>query len=222
MRKSAGKARTFGYSRVFGYARVSTRRQAQRGGTAAQRKALLDAGVPAENLFEDFGFTGKRFDRPKFTALCAQLRKGDTVVFYKLDRLGRSSVEIIQLLHGWSAAGIKFRSISEPMLDTTSPIGKFLTGILALFGELEHDIIRERVLSGLDAARERNRKFGPKYKLSREDEQAFLDKFNSGRHSIHELATLLAVSARTLYRIRKRGGPAARTKDERLARRRFR
>lgn len=195
-----------------GYARVSTKdgRQQQHG-TASQLEALKGEGC--ESVFEDIGESGAKFKRPEFLKMNALLRRGDTVVFYKLDRIGRSSVDVLQLLRDWNERGVKFKSIGEPMLDTTTPMGKILTAILAAFAEFERDIIIQRVHAGLNAARARNRKLGRKFLLSKEDEHNAAEMLSHDGLTIDQVARKFGVSNRTIYRMKRRG-PDARTKDE--------
>ena len=99
------------------------------------------------------------------------------------------------------------------MLDTTSPMGKILTAILAAFAEFERDIIIQRVHAGLNAARARNRKLGRKFLLSKEDEHNAAEMLSHDGLTIDQVARKFGVSNRTIYRMKRRG-PDARTKDE--------
>ncbi|MEL7485216.1 MAG: recombinase family protein, partial [Planctomycetota bacterium] len=129
---------------VLGYARVSADQQS----TQAQVRALKKAG--AKRIYEEEA-SGGRWDRPELHRLLDQLRQGDTVVVWKLDRLSRSLKDLLSILERIDAAGAGFRSLTEA-IDTTSPAGRMMMQMLGAFAEFEREMVRERTRSGLAAA----------------------------------------------------------------------
>jgi hypothetical protein len=128
---------------------VSSRNDRQT--TALQRDALVQAGVYPRHLFED-KLSGVRDERPGLTQSLAFLQPGDTLVVWKLDRLGRSLSHLLQLINQLKDQGVQFRSLTEQM-DTTTPQGEFLFSIFGALAQYERSLIRERVLAGLESAR---------------------------------------------------------------------
>ncbi len=137
---------------IIGYIRVSRDKQA----TLLQEDALNKA--QCEQVFTD-KMSGKRFDRPQFLAMLAMARSGDIIVVWRLDRLGRSLKQLIETVTLLRDRGIELRSMKEN-IDTTTPTGKLMFHIVGAMAEFERDIISERTLAGLDAARARGRKGG--------------------------------------------------------------
>src|SRR5712691_1409424 len=136
---------------LIGYARVSTDEQ----NLDLQRDALLKAGVAAKDIFTD-KVTGTQSDRPGLTEALSHLRAGDTLVVWRLDRLGRSLRDLIDRLLDLDQRGIGFKSLTEA-IDTTTPGGKLIFHIFGSLAEFERDLIRERTTAGLAAARARGR-----------------------------------------------------------------
>ena len=143
----------------LGYARVSTQDQ----NLAGQVEALRAAG--ATTIYREKA-SGVRADRPQLTKLMAKIGPGDVVVVTKLDRLGRSTRELLDLIERISEAGAAFRSLGDPLWDTTSSQGKLLRTVLAAIAEFERDLIRERTGEGRKRAQAAGVKFGRKRKLS--------------------------------------------------------
>src|SRR3954463_6862438 len=137
---------------LLGYARVSKSDESQ--DTAAQVSALKSAGC--KRVFEDKA-SGGRWDRPELHRLLDQLRDGDTLVVWKLDRLSRSLKDLLTILERIDITGAKFRSLTEA-IDTTGPAGRMLMQMLGSFAEFERAMIRERTRAGLKAAAVRGRK----------------------------------------------------------------
>lgn len=138
-------------SSVIGYARVSTHEQ----DTAAQEQALRAAG--AVKVFVDPAASSRRADRPQWLACLDYLRAGDTVAVWRLDRLAgtqRLAIETINELH---ERGVQIKSLTEPDIDTTTPMGRALFGIVAVFAQLRVDTIRENTRAGLARARAEGR-----------------------------------------------------------------
>jgi DNA invertase Pin-like site-specific DNA recombinase len=144
---------------ILGYARVSTQGQ----DLTAQIEALKAAG--AETLFKE-KVSGVRADRPQLAKLMTSLRAGDIVVVTKLDRLGRSTRELLELIERIGKAGAAFRSLGDPLWDTSSSQGRLLSTLLAAIADFERDLIRERTGEGRKRAMANGVKFGRKRKLS--------------------------------------------------------
>jgi DNA invertase Pin-like site-specific DNA recombinase len=144
---------------VFAYARVSTEDQH----LTSQIEALKAAG--ATTIYRE-KISGVRADRPQLAKLMATLRAGDVVVVTKLDRLGRSTRELLDLIDRISRAGASFRSLGDPLWDTGSSQGRLLSTMLAAIAEFERELIRERTGEGRKRAMAAGVKFGRKRKLS--------------------------------------------------------
>ena len=144
---------------IMGYARVSTRDQ----DLTAQLDALKAAG--AETVFRE-KVSGVRADRPQLAKLMAKLTPGDIVVVTKLDRLGRSTRELLDLIERIGTAGAAFRSLGDPLWDTSSSQGRLLSTLLAAIADFERDLIRERTGEGRQRAMAAGIKFGRPRKLS--------------------------------------------------------
>src|SRR3712207_6413543 len=143
---------------LIGYARVSTTDQT----LALQQDALTAAGC--ERLFTDTA-SGSLADRPGLTEALTHLRSGDTLVVWRLDRLGRSLKHLIETVTALSERGVGFRSLQE-QIDTTTSGGKLVFHVFGALAEFERDIIRERTQAGLKAARARGRVGGRRHRLS--------------------------------------------------------
>ena len=176
---------------LIGYARVSTNDQ----DPALQLDALRDVGV--KRVFEDRGVSGAKTERPGLTQALAFLREGDTLVVWRLDRLGRSMTHLLVTVGKLEAEGIGFRSLTEN-IDTTTPTGRLVFHIFGALGQFERDLIRERTNAGLRAAAARGRKGGrPKVvtddKLSRA--RAYIDQ----GLTVREAASRVKVGKSALY-----------------------
>ncbi len=146
---------------LIGYARVSTQDQ----NPELQLDALKAAGC--EQVFHE-KMTGKLAERPELDACLRTLRKGDTLVVWKLDRLGRSLKNLVEIIHGLEQRGVAFRSLTES-IDTSSASGRLIFHVFGALAEFEHSLILERTMAGLSAARARGRMGGRKAKLSADD-----------------------------------------------------
>ncbi|HEM7850989.1 recombinase family protein [Burkholderia multivorans] len=178
---------------IIGYARVSTFEQT----LDLQRDALNAAG--AVSIYEDKA-SGKSADRPELQHCLKALRDGDTLVVWRLDRLGRNLQDLIRIVNELEGRGIKFRSLKES-IDTTGPAGKLVFHMFAALAEFERELIRERTLAGLDAARARGKKGGRPESLDAKQQQAVLAMMASRVMSIAEIARQFNVSRSTLYNI---------------------
>ena len=145
----------------IGYARVSTQDQHP----DLQIDALKAAGC--EQVFHE-KMTGKLAERPELEACLRTLRAGDTLVVWKLDRLGRSLKHLVEIIHALEQRGVAFRSLTES-IDTGSAGGRLIFHVFGALAEFEHSLIRERTIAGLSAARARGRLGGRKAKLSAAD-----------------------------------------------------
>src|SRR6266852_8385117 len=183
-----------------GYTRVSKQEQNE----ALQRDALKDAGC--EKYFGD-KITGSKFERKGLEELLAFVRSGDTVVVWKLDRLGRSLKDLIETLNLLKERGIDFISLTEK-IDTTTPGVKLIFHLMGALAEFERDLIRERTNAGLEAARARGRKGGRPRKLKTNGKVALARQMFAGKsHSIPEMCAALGISRATLYRYVKEAKP---------------
>ncbi len=138
---------------LIGYARVSTADQ----DLALQLDALSAVGTA--RIFQDYGVSGAKTERPGLNAALSFLRDGDTLVVWKLDRLGRSMTHLLQTVTNLEGRGVGFRSLTENV-DTTTPTGRLVFHIFSALGQFERDLIRERTNAGLTAAAARGRKGG--------------------------------------------------------------
>jgi DNA invertase Pin-like site-specific DNA recombinase len=177
----------------IGYARVSTSDQ----NLDLQLTALKEAGC--QRLFREKG-SGTQRQRSELARLLDQLRPGDTVVVWKLDRLARSTRDLLEIAEVIRVAEASFRSLSEPWADTTTPAGKMIMTVLAGIGEFERDLIRERTGAGRAAAKQRGVRFGRPPKLSFEQRALALRLLDEGR-SVGEVAKMFKVHGVTIYRL---------------------
>src|SRR5216683_167623 len=176
-----------------GYTRVSKQEQNE----ALQRDALNEAGC--EKYFGD-KMTGSKFERKGLEELLAFVRPGDTVIVWKLDRLGRSLKDLIETLNLLKDRGVDFISLTEK-IDTTTPGGKLIFHLMGALAEFERDLIRERTNAGLAAARARGRVGGRPRKLKTNGKVALAQRmFADQSHSISEICAALGISRATLYR----------------------
>ncbi|MAU13877.1 MAG: resolvase [Anaerolineaceae bacterium] len=178
----------------IGYARVSTQEQE----LALQLDALKEAGC--EKIYQE-KISGAAKTRPQLEAILEQLRTGDVVVVWKLDRLARSLRDLVALVNQIQYKGASFRSIND-QIDTTSAHGKFTFHIFASLAEFERDIIRERTKAGLEAARARGRKGGRPAGLSKKAQHTAMlaERLYLERElSVSEICDQLSISKGTLY-----------------------
>jgi DNA invertase Pin-like site-specific DNA recombinase len=178
---------------IIGYARVSTQDQ----DFAGQVEKLKAAG--AEHIYSE-KISGARADRPQLAKLMASLKPGDVVTVCKLDRLGRSTTELFALLDRIDKAGAAFRSLGDPLWDTTSPQGRLLRTILAGVAEFERDVIRERTSEGRRRAMANGVKFGRKSKLTPHQRGEALKRRVAGE-TLAAIAKSYAVNVSTISRL---------------------
>lgn len=185
----------------IGYARVSTKDQV----FDLQIDALTKDGC--EMIFKETA-SGAKTDRPELQNLLKHIRKGDIVVVYKLDRLGRSLKHLLEVVAELNSKEVGIRSINDA-IDTTTPQGRLFFNISASFAEFERDLIRERTKSGLEAARARGRRGGRRQGMTKEAEQkAILAEtyYKENKMGVNQIAKEIGVSKMTLYKyLRYRG-----------------
>jgi DNA invertase Pin-like site-specific DNA recombinase len=179
--------------RRLGYARVSTDAQDE----ALQVRALEAAGIDA--LFIDHGVSGTATSRPRFDALLADLRSGDTVVVYSLSRLSRGMRHLIDLGERFEADGIGLVSLTE-QIDTSTAMGRFIYSMLAALAAMERDLLAERTRAGLEAARAAGKVGGRPAALTR-DQKRHARLLRAGGVSPDEIAASLGCSRATVYRV---------------------
>ncbi|HMB07613.1 MAG TPA: recombinase family protein [Isosphaeraceae bacterium] len=177
---------------LIGYARVSTADQK----LDLQNDALTQAGC--ERIFTDTT-SGTNAARTGLEQALAFARKGDTLVVWKLDRLGRSLRHLVETLAALRGRGIGFRSLQES-LDTTTSGGKLVFHVFAALAEFERDLIRERTRAGLDAARARGKRGGRRRKLDARKRAQALTLYQDKSNTIDDICRTLRVGRSTLYR----------------------
>ena len=175
----------------IGYARVSTEDQS----LASQHEALWGAGC--ERIFDD-KVSGAKAERPGLDKALEQLRDGDTLVVWRLDRLGRSLKDLIARAEELKEMGVGLKSLHE-CIDTTSSSGQLIFHLFGALAEFERDLIRERTQAGLKAARARGRKGGRKKVLDYKKRAHAVELYNAREHTIPEICSLMGISRATLY-----------------------
>ena len=185
---------------LLGYARVSTNDQ----DAALQVDALNGAGC--YRVFVDT-MSGSLEHRPELDKLLDQIRPGDTLVVWRLDRLGRSIRHLIDQLHVLAERGIGFRSLQET-IDTTSSGGRLVFHVFAALAEFERDLIRERTNAGLVAARARGRTGGRPSTLSADQVKTAQRLYAQQDMTVAQIGDVLGVSRTTIYRVLNRQAAA--------------
>ena len=175
------------------YARVSTDDQ----DTAVQVAALKAAGC--ERIYREKG-SGGRWDRPELHRLLDQLRKGDVLVVWKLDRLSRSLRDVLTIMERLGEAGAGFRSLTEA-IDTTTPAGRMMMQMVGPFAEFERAMLRERTKAGLDAAREEGRIGGRRPKLTPQQQAEIRKMVSKGDKTAADAARLFKIHPATVSRL---------------------
>lgn len=179
---------------LIGYARVS---KGDDQSNRAQARALAESGC--KRVFEEKA-SGGRWERPELHRMLDQLRDGDTVVVWKLDRLSRSLKDVLHLMDRIASAGAGFRSLTEA-IDTTTAAGRMMMQMVGSFAEFERAMIRERTTAGLAQARAEGRIGGRRRKLDAKKRREIAESVLSGRKSGAEMARLYDVSEPTVSRI---------------------
>ncbi len=184
---------------LIGYARVSKADGSQV--LDLQRDALIEAGVSRKRLYEDRA-SGKSDDRPNLEACLKALRKGDMLVVWKLDRLGRDLRHLVNTVQNLADRGIGFKVLAGQGadIDTTTAGGKLIFGIFAALAEFERELIRERTRAGLAAARARGRIGGRKFALTKAQVRLAQSAMGKKETRVCDLCEELGVTRVTLYR----------------------
>jgi len=184
---------------LIGYARVSKADGSQ--SLDLQRDALIEAGVAADGIYEDRA-SGKQDTRPGLEACLKALRKDDVLVVWKLDRLGRDLRHLVTIVQELTNRGIGLRVLTGQgaQIDTTTAAGRLIFGIFAALAEFERELIRERTIAGLKAARARGRKGGRKFALTKAQVRLAQAAMANRDTSVSQLASELGVKPVTIYR----------------------
>jgi DNA invertase Pin-like site-specific DNA recombinase len=179
---------------LLGYARVS---KGDDQNNALQIEALKVAGC--RRLFQEVA-SGGRWDRPELHRMLDQLREGDTVVVWKLDRLSRSLKDVLHIMERIADASAGFRSLTES-IDTTTPAGRMMMQMVGSFAEFERAMIRERTSAGIELARAEGRVGGRRKKLDAAKRREIAESVVTGRKSGADMARLYGISQPTVSRI---------------------
>lgn len=186
--------------RRIGYARVSTYEQ----NLDLQLAALQAAGC--SEIFADHGVSGASFDRPGLADLLSALRPCDMLVVWRLDRLGRSLVELVRLVSALGERQVEFRSLNEA-IDTSSPGGRLLFHLLAAMAEFERSLISERTRAGMAAAQARGKHIGRQPALTSGQRDEARREIDEPGADVVEIARRYGVHPRTLLRVVRKEGP---------------
>lgn len=183
----------------IGYARVSKADGSQ--ALDLQLDALADAGVEHANVYQDKA-SGKIDERPGLDACLKALREGDTLVVWKLDRLGRDLRHLVSTVQDLSERRVGFKVIAGhgANIDTATAAGKLVFGIFAALAEFERELIRERTIAGLKSARARGKKGGRKHQLTKNQVRLAQAVMKNRSTNASELSRELGISRQTLYR----------------------
>ncbi len=184
---------------LVGYMRVSKADGSQT--TDLQRDALLAAGIEEESHYEDKA-SGKKDDRPELAACLKALRHGDSLVVWKLDRLGRDLRHLVNIVHDLTERGIGLKVLTGQgaAIDTTTASGKLVFGIFAALVEFERELISERTLAGLASARSRGPNGGRPYKMTTAKLRLALASMGKPETKVSDLCIELGITRQTLYR----------------------
>ena len=184
---------------LVGYMRVSKADGSQT--TDPQRDALVEAGVDDERLYEDRA-SGRRDDRPGLAECLKSLRAGDTLLVWKLDRLGRDLHHLVNTVHDLTARGIGLKVLTGQgaAIDTTTAAGKLVFGIFAALAEFERELISERTIAGLASARARGRNGGRPFTMTPAKVRLAMASMGKPDTKVAELCRELGISRQTLYR----------------------
>lgn len=182
--------------KYIGYIRVSTDKQ-----NLEMQEDSLEA-VSCYKIFQDVA-SGARAERPGLSECLSYLREGDTLVVWKSDRLGRSTVDLLNIVDDLRKRNIGFKSLTEDLFDTTSSNGRLIFGIFALLAEHERDRIRERTRAGLASARARGRKGGRPRVLIGEKKDLAFEALQNRNRTVKQISKAIGVGEATLYRYQR-------------------
>lgn len=183
----------------IGYMRVSKADGSQT--MDLQRDALVGVGVEENHVYEDMA-SGRKDDRPGLAACIKALRSGDTLVVWKLDRLGRDLRHLINTVHDLTARGVGLKVLTGhgAAIDTTTAAGKLVFGIFAALAEFERELISERTVAGLASARARGRKGGRPFKMTAAKLRLAMAAMGEPETKVSDLCEELGITRQTLYR----------------------
>jgi len=184
---------------LIGYMRVSKIDGSQ--SLDLQQDALLAAGVEKTHIYED-RCSGKNDDRPGLKAALKAIRSGDTLIVWKIDRLGRNLAHLVSIMQELTAKGVDLKVLSGhgTALDTTTASGKFVFGIFASLSAFERELIIERTKAGLASARARGRVGGAPFKMTPAKVRLAMASMGKPETKVRELCEELGVTRQTLYR----------------------
>ena len=183
---------------LIGYIRVSKSDGSQT--LDLQRDALIESGVDARYIYDDLA-SGRKDNRPGLNSCLKALQPGNTLVVWKLDRLGRDMKHLVNLVDDLNQKDIGFKVLSGSgaEIDTTTANGRLIFGIFASLAEFERDLIRERTNAGLAAARARGRKGGRPRKMDAQTLKMAMSAMSDKNSVAHEVAKRLGITTTTLY-----------------------
>ncbi len=184
---------------LIGYMRVSKSDGSQT--IDLQRDALIASGVDPAQIYEDRA-SGRLDARPGLDATLKALRTGDTLVVWKLDRLGRNLRHLVNTVHDLTKQGVGFKVLTGhgASIDTTTPAGKLVFGIFAALSEFERELISERTRAGIASARARGRKGGAPFKMTVAKVRLAMTAMGKPKTKVADLCRELGVTRQTLYR----------------------
>ena len=178
---------------IFGYARVSTAEQK----LDLQIDALLKYGIDERNIFSEVA-SGSKNERVKLHELLVYVKSGDTIVVWKLDRIGRSTKHLVDMMTFFEEKKVNFVSLNENF-DTSTATGKLVFNIFSSLAQFERDLIIERTNAGLVSARARGR-VGGRPKVDKEKISLAMKMYQDGKYTVREIVKASGVSKATLYR----------------------
>ena len=182
--------------RKIGYARVSKFDQDLK----MQIDALIEAGCEKDKIFTD-QISGSKSERPGLSKCLEELKEGDVLIVWRLDRLGRSMIHLVSLIDNFKQRGVSFKSLCDGAIDTTTASGELIFNIFSSLAQFERRLIQERTYAGLKAARARGKKGGRK-KTDTSDPKVLTAKKMHKDHnmSINDICKTLKISRATFYR----------------------
>ncbi len=184
---------------LIGYTRISKADGSQN--MDLQKDALLQEGVHPDYIYEDMA-SGKNDDRPGLKSCLKNLREGDILIVWKLDRLGRNLAHLVNTVQDLATRKIGFKVLTGQgaNIDTTTASGKMIFGIFAALSEFERELIRERTMAGLAAARARGRNGGRKFALTKSQLRLAQASMSNRDTKISEFCKEIGITRSTLYR----------------------
>jgi len=185
-------------TKLIGYARVSTRQQS----TDRQEVDLVSAGVRRDDLYVDHGISGARASRPHFDRALDALEAGDTLVITTLDRLGRSTQNMLAFAEEvrGRGAGLRVLNLGGGDVDTSTPMGSMLFTIMAALGQMEHEIKRERVVDSINKRRGAGKDLGGRPRIITDSQIRSARQLVDGGEPAAQVARDLGMSRATFYR----------------------